>query len=357
MSIIHRYLSREIYSASGFVLVAFLMLFGFFDFVNELEDLGKGGYGLQHMAAYVTLTLPSRAYEILPIAVLIGTLYALTNLARHSEITVMRASGLATSSLLARLTGIGLAFVVLTFALGEFVAPQADRVAQRLRLQAQSTVIGQQFRSGLWVKEDTSFINVRTVLPNGELRNIRIYEFDTSHRLKSISEAERGDYIPPEGWRLVGVVRTDFDELATRVERVPEMIWQSTLSPDIVGVMLVAPERMSVSHLDSYIRHLSANQQNAGRYEIALWKKLVYPFAALVMMMLAVPFAFRQHRYGSVSIKVFAGIMIGTVFHMLNGLFSNLGIINNWPPYASAVTPSLLFFAAAGAMLWWTERR
>ena len=99
------------------------------------------------------------------------------------------------------------------------------------------------------------------------------------------------------------------------------------------------------------------NQVKTQRYEIAMWKKLVYPLAALVMMALALPFAYLQDRMGAVSVKVFAGIMLGITFHMLNGLFSNLGIINSWPPFFSAITPSALFLMAAAGMLWWVERR
>jgi lipopolysaccharide export system permease protein len=114
---------------------------------------------------------------------------------------------------------------------------------------------------------------------------------------------------------------------------------------------------MSLINLYQYIRHLRDNQQKTQRYEIALWKKLVYPLAALVMMILALPFAYMQDRMGAVSIKVFAGIMLGIAFHMLNGLFSSLGAINDWRPFWSAITPSALFLLAAGGMMLWADRR
>ena len=114
MKVYQRYLAKEIYSAVGLVLAAFLMLFAFFDFINELQSLGRGNYQLRYMALFVLLTLPGHIYELAPIAVLIGTLYALTMLARHSEITVLRASGLSTTMILGGLAKVGLAFVLLT---------------------------------------------------------------------------------------------------------------------------------------------------------------------------------------------------------------------------------------------------
>jgi lipopolysaccharide export system permease protein len=192
LKLYERHLAREIYASTALVLAAFLMLFAFFDLIHELESIGKGGYQLQHALGYVTLTLPGRLYELFPIGVLIGTLYALTMLARHSEITVLRAAGLSTRNLLGTLTKIGLVFVALTLAVGEFLAPPAERAAQQLRLKAMGSLVAQEFRSGLWVRDERSFVNVREVLPDASLQNVRVFEFDDRFQLLSISQAERG---------------------------------------------------------------------------------------------------------------------------------------------------------------------
>lgn len=357
LRVFERYLAREIYVSTALVLVAFLALFSFFDLVHELGDIGKGGYQFHHAFGYVLLTLPGRTYELFPIAILIGTLYALTLLARHSEITVLRASGMSTGRMLLALGKIGAVFVALTFLMGEFVAPPAERMAQQLRLRAMSSVVAQEFRSGLWVKDEHAFVNVREVLPDSTLRDVRIYEFDDNHQLRSISEAATGTYKAPDHWLLSGVVQTLFDSDRTRVARVGEINWSSALTPDILTVLLVDPGRMSLVNLYQYIRHLSENEQNTRRYEIAMWKKLVYPAAALVMMALALPFGYLHDRMGNVSLKVFLGVMLGVAFHLLNGLFSSLGVINSWPSMFAALTPSALFLMAAGVMTWWVERR
>ncbi|MEW5888593.1 MAG: LPS export ABC transporter permease LptG [Pseudomonadota bacterium] len=357
MKTFERYLAREIYAGTALVLAAFLALFAFFDLINELKDVGQAGYQLQHALLFVLLTVPGRVYELMPVAVLIGTLYALVTLARHSEITVLRSAGLSTGRALRTLAKIGSVFVVLIFLVGEFVAPPAERLGQQLRLKAMGSVVGQEFRSGLWVKDEKSFINVQTVLPDTRLKGIRIYEFDDNYALRSISEAAEGEYIPHNRWRLTGVVQTVFENNRASVVRTAEVEWQSALSPDILSVLLLKPERMSVVNLYLYIRHLSENNLKTQRYQIAAWKKIIYPLASLVMMALALPFAYLQDRMGAVSVKVFAGIMLGITFHTLNGLFSNLGIINSWPPFFSAITPSLLFLLAAATMLWRSERR
>lgn len=357
MKLYRRYLAKEVSAAVLLVLVAFLGLFSFFDLIGELRDVGKGGYQFQHAMGYILLRVPGRVYELMPIAVLIGALYALSTLARHSEITVLRASGLSTRRLLSTLLQIAAVFGLITLLIGELVAPPAERTARQLRLSAVGKLVSAEFRTGLWVKDDMTFVNVRAVTPDAQLRSVRIYEFDQSARLVAVSEASEGEYLPPASWRLKDVVRTELDGDRGRVGTQQEMVWKSALNPDILSVLLVKPESMSLLHLTSYIKHLRDNKQKTQRYEIALWKKAVYPLAALVMIALALPFGYTHNRVSGVSLKIFAGVMIGIFFHMLNGLFSNLGAINSWPPLTSAAAPSLMFMLAAAGMLWWVERR
>jgi lipopolysaccharide export system permease protein len=357
LKIYERHLAKEIYVATAFILFAFLMLFGFFDLIHEMESIGRGGYKIQHALGYVGLTLPGRLYELFPIGILIGTLYALVTLARHSEIAVLRSSGLSTLNFINSLLRIGMVFVALIFLVGEFFVPFSEQAAQQWRLQAKGTVVASEFRSGVWVKDETTFINVGEISPDASLNYLRIFEFDSQFQLSSISEARRGHFVSEGKWLLDGVVRTVFSGETARVERADRMPWKSALNPDLLVVLMVEPDRMSLLNLTRYISHLSSNQQKTERYEVAVWKKITYPLAAWVMMLLALPFAYLQDRMGVTSTRIFAGLMLGIGFHMLNGLFSNLGTINSWPPVLSALTPSLLFFFAAISMLWYVERR
>ncbi|WP_228276313.1 LPS export ABC transporter permease LptG [Dechloromonas sp. H13] len=353
-----RYLMRETLGAIFLVLVAFLALFSFFDLINELRSVGKGGYQLGHAVFFVALSLPGMIYELIPIAALIGTLYALSTLARHSEITVLRASGLATRDLLMTLFRVAALLGLLTVVVGEGLVPVSERLAQELRTRALSNVIAQQgFESGLWVKDGRSFINIREATPDARLRGVRIYKFDTSNALESVTDVEEAEFNPPEHWLLKGVVRTVLDGDTSRVERFDTAEWMSAVNPELLSVLMVAPERMSLVGLVNYKQHLSDNRQKTERYEIAIWKKVVYPLASLVMVALALPFGYSHNRVGGVSLKIFAGVMLGILFYALNGLFSNLGVINAWPPFASASAPSAMFLLAAIGMLWWVERR
>ncbi|MDR0577284.1 MAG: LPS export ABC transporter permease LptG [Candidatus Accumulibacter sp.] len=358
MKIYRRYLAREVTAGVLLVLAAFLALFSFFDMITEVKNVGNNAsYQLHHAIIFVLLRVPGRVYELMPVAVLIGTLYALSSLARHSEITVLRASGMSTKDLLSGLLLVAAAFALATFLVGEAVAPPAERMAQRVKLQSRGKAMAQELHSGLWVRDERSFINVRTVLPDTRLLGIRIYDFDKDSRLYSVTEAEEGVYVPPASWRLSGVARTYIEDDRARLVKLPDMEWRSALNPDILSVLMVSPEKMSLAHLSAYTRHLAENRQKTQRYDIAMWKKVIYPLAALVMVALALPFGYTHNRVSGVSLKIFSGVMIGVLFHMLNGLFSNLGAINGWSPFLSAIAPSALFMLAAIAMIGWFERR
>ncbi len=357
MKTLRAYVAREVTVATLLVFVALLLLFAFFDLVEQMKDLGRGGYQLRHIVLHVLLSAPNHVYELFPIAALIGTLFALAQLVASSEYTVMRASGVSLGRMVAALASLGIVFGALTFLVGEFVAPPAEQYAQRLRSQAISGIVAQEFRSGLWIKDGTAFVNVLEVTPSAGLKGVRIYDFDEHYRLRNLRLAAGAEYRGDNRWLLTDVAQTTFDDLKTRVSHFDRMSWQSVLEPSLLNVLLVKPEKMSAFSLYSYAQHLKENRQKALRYEIALWIKLLYPVAVLVMMVLALPFAYFQSRQGGVGAKLFAGIMIGLAFHFLNRLFGHLGLLYDWPPAASAVVPTLFFLGIAMGMMWLQERR
>lgn len=354
--IVQRYLMREVYLSTLLVFVALLMLFGFFDLVNELNDLGRGDYTLLRVIWFVLLSVPGHIYELFPVAVLIGTLFALAQLGANLELTVLRISGLSLRRIGVSLLGIGVLFVVLTFVFGELIVPQVERYAQQYRLRATHTLVAQEFRSGLWVKDGRSFINVREMLPDTSLVGVKIYEFDSQWRLTAISYAGKGVFENDGRWHLSDVTQTRFAADGVRIEKLPSARWQSALNPAIIDVLLVVPEQMSIANLYNYVAHLKENNQKTTRYEIALWTKLIYPFATLVMIVLALPFAVYRARVANISGKIFAGIMLGLGFHLLNRVSSYLGLLNDWQPQVSAVLPSAIFLTGAMLWLWRAER-
>src|SRR5690606_17692497 len=115
---------------------------------------------------------------------------------------------------------------------------------------------------------------------------------------------------------------------------------------------ILTPERMSISVLLDYIDYLSRNHLQTERQIVALWRKLAYPFTLFVMITIAAPISFMQTRRGGVGGKVFAGILLGVGFFMLNQLALNLGMLSRWAPWVTALVPNLRALALAfGALL------
>ena len=356
MTVISRYIRREVYTATGLVVLALLGLFALFDLIGELDQLGESGYRLRDMFVFVALNLPGHLYQVLPVAALIGTTFALTHLAQQSEYAVMRASGVSAAQLALVLARAGLVIALVGAAIGEWVAPEAERSAQALRLQAKSALIAQEFRSGLWVKDENSFINVREVAPDSRLLGLKVYEFDQRWVLQRIWLAAVGEYEGDSQWRLTDIVETRFTGEGTTVGRQPETRWRSALTPDLLSVLLVLPDQMSATSLWQYVQHLRENKQAAGRYEIALWRRVLYPAGIVVMLVLALPFA-QQSRRASAGPRVFVGIMLGLAFYFASTLAAHAGWLYEWPPLLAAVLAPLTFLAIAIALIGWLERR
>lgn len=357
MNLLTRYLGREIYLSIALVFAALIALFAFLDLIHELNVMQEQ-YHIGYVLMFVVLTIPGHVYELFPVAVLVGTIFALVQMASSSELTIYRASGASLWQMMGALFKIALPLVALSFAFSEFVAPPSERLAQQLRLKAQNAQVSlKEFRSGVWVKDERSFVNVKNVMPDTSLLNIDIYRFDESYRLQSITHAGEAHFLQPGLWRLDDVRETRFSRQGISIEKKDTRQWESALNPGILSVLLVVPEQMSAYDLYQYTAHLKENKQQSARYEIAMWGKLVYPFALLVMMILALPFASYHRRSGGISGMVFMGIALGLVFHFVGRLFASLGALNNWQPLFSASAMTGLFLLLGMALLWWTERR
>ena len=262
MKTLRRLIYGEVLSAVAFVTVGFLSLFFFFDFVEEIQSIGNhaaAGYQLVHAASYVTLMIPSHLYELLPIAVLIGTIFVMARLAQNSEYTILRTSGLGPWRALKTLLLLGLGFVLLTFAVGDYVAPLADRTGQLLKARYQGRItVGQ---TGAWLKEKQSdsqyAVNVNALESNGSMRDVRIFEFDSQGFLRSIMQAQSALHGEDNAWLLSRVERTEFPPRGTDTARIDRaqmdsFRWPNQISAEMVSAALLKPERMTSHRLEFF---------------------------------------------------------------------------------------------------------
>ena len=386
MKTIRRLIYGEVLASIALVAMGFLALFFFFDLVDELQYLGKNNglptasdiYQIRHALVYVGLLVPNHIYELLPISVLIGTIFVMARLAQSSEYTILRTSGLDPWRALKLLLSLGAFFVVFSFVIGDYLAPLSERTAQLLKAKYQGTItVGQ---TGAWLKEkqayNTYVANVKTLSPNNEMRGIQIFEFDNKGLVVSSMQAVMASFGEDDSWILKKVTRAEFSVPSTIAAASPDerglikqtagvtrsvidsFRWPTEITQEMVSVALLKPERMGTLDLFNYIRHLDANGQTAQRYEIEFWKKVFYPLSCLVMVILALPFAYLHFRSGGIAAYVFSGVMIGISFFLLNNVFGYVGNLQNWQPWLAAAAPGLLYMGISlGAFGWLVLRR
>lgn len=366
MKTVRRLIYAEIVYAVAFVALGFLALFFFFDLVDELPAIGRDGpqgYQLTHALMYVALLVPSHLYELLPIAVLIGCVFVMARLAQSSEYTILRTSGLGPWLALKTLLKLGLVFTALTFVIGDYMAPPADRAAQLLKARFKGEItIGQ---TGAWLKErrgsSSASVNVRAILPDGSMSGVRIFEFSPDGYFLAQLEADKAQFRPGE-WILQDARRaefgtTDADRVSVTRSTVAEYRWPTELTSDMVSAAVLNPSRMRLVDLFIYMRHLEANKQTAQRYQIEFWRKVFYPLSCLVMVVLALPFAYLHFRSGGIAGYVFGGVMAGISFFLLNNVFSFVGNLQNWHPWLTAAAPSLIYSVISLAAFGWLVLR
>lgn len=366
---------RDIISAIGFVALAFLAMFFFFDLLDEMGDVGRKfgdvTYTVWHALLAVTFGLPKHLYELLPIAVLIGSIFVMARFAQSSEFTIMRTSGLGPWMALRTMLVLGAGFVVLTVAVGDYIAPAAERWA----LVAKAKYLGQTSTTGstgAWLKEKTKdgtlAVNVRAVRADGALTGIRIFEFDRQGRMTLQLHADQGQVQEEaDNWflentrltRLSYASSTANDSAAAVTkDSNAQLNWPTSITSEMLIAAVHKPDRMPTLELFQFIQHLKANDQSAQKYEIEFWRKVFYPLSCLVMVVLALPFAYLHFRSGGIAGYVFGGVMAGISFFLLNNVFGYAGNLQNWSPMLTAAAPGLIYsLLSLGAFAWLVIRR
>jgi len=374
MSRIDRYLGALMLRYAALSLLALLGLFAFANLLEQLGDVGRGDYHALDAFVFVGLSLPRIAYELLPLASLLGALSALSLLAADSELIALRAGGVS----IARITGAalktGLIIVIAAVFVGEFVVPASEKLAQRGRAEALAAGANarQQTRlaAELWMRDGATFISIGEVLPDMTLREVKLFAFDSARNLQALRRAARAEFAG-DHWRLIDVKETRFGngdvdgdgdgdgdgdvdgdgvvdgdgDAAPRVATAnrPTAEWRTTVTPQILSVFQLKPAQLSLLQLREYIRHLAANRQQTAPFELAFWNKLLLPVAVAVMLALATPFVFVNLRGASLGRSVFAGVMLGLAFFALGRAAGYTVLAHGLPPLAGAALPLILF--------------
>lgn len=352
MMLIDRYIVRSIAWSSVFVTLILLTLFVFIDFIGELGDVGKGDYGVVQSLVYVVLTLPELLYQLFPVLALLGTLVGLALLANHGELIAIRAAGVSLWRILGSVSMIGFVFVVLSFVVGEWLAPKSGVFAEQYKSRLQSgDAAFKKTSKGYWLRDKNHFIYIAGLGSQGKPGGVRIWTVnDETLELTQSLRAETAivtDREGEQGWQLNNVDVVTLSMSGVGSQHVRTMPWHDFPDKSLLEAASTKPEELSTFELLRYVNYLQDNGIEAPSYEQALYSKVVAPLTVAVMVLLAFPFVFGSLRSAGIGHYVFIGACIGIGFHLFNELLRYSGLVYGLPPLFSALAPTIFFFIIA----------
>lgn len=290
MKTVRRLLYRDILSSFALVMAGFLALFFFVDFIDDLDRFQRLGLGVGWALWSCLLKMPGRFYELMPIAVLIGTIFSLARLAQSSEFTILRTGGLSPARALGLLSLIALFFALTAFVVGDYLTPWADKQAQLLKSRGNGGVTN---ASGAWMKDRdgdyTYAVHVGRAKASGVMEDVLIMEFDPKGAMTTRLTGKQGTVDSAGRWQLQDVKLMQWSRALTPLNRaagsvadpkdpqapqdkltdnptvrellLPTYSWQSQLPSGVVAAAVQPTWNMSTLELYRYTRHLSSRSR------------------------------------------------------------------------------------------------
>lgn len=350
-TIFDRYIGRTVLMAILLCELTLVGLSAVIRYVEQLRSVGEGTYTLLSAFYYVLLSIPQEVVLFFPIAALLGGLIGLGQMASSSELVVMQAAGRSRFNIVVSALKTTLPLMLLVMLVGEYVAPATKLASDDLRSQAKSG--GQVVQSvyGVWAKDNDAYINIGQAKRDGTLGDVTLYYFDDNTRLARITQAESAIY-QEDHWRLTNVTDTLFNAgVSIETQQQDSRDWQTSLTPEKLGVVAIDPEELSMRGLWEYQGYLTDNGQDAGNYALEFWRKALQPIMVIAMVLLASSFVFGALRSVSMGARLLFGILFGFGFYVSNQVFGPISLVYQVPPIIGALGPSILFIGIALVLL------
>lgn len=350
MKTIEKYLAQTVLTSIAVTLAVLVGISSLFKFIDQLSHIGKGEFNFVTAAIYCIYLIPQDIELFFPMAAMIGGLIGLGSLAQSSELVVMQAIGMSKTNIVSAVLKSSVTIILLMMVFSEWGVPQATKAAKELKTQAISS--GQLYsgEQGIWAKDGPAFINIQEVTEEGKLYGISVFEFDQQQRLKTQITASTGSF-SKDNWLLQDVKVKNWQTRNIITEEFDSRPWPTSLTPDKLGVVLVKPEKMPISELIDYLSFLKQNEQNAARYQLALWRKIFQPFNVAVMLLLALSFIFGPLRSVTMGARIILGILTGFSFFLFDRIFGSVSLVYEIPAIFGAFAPTLVFSLIAMRLL------
>ena len=344
MNILDRYIGQAVITGVASVLIIFITLYELFAFAGETDQIGQADYTMWPALQYSLFLIPQHIYELFPLSMLLGTMLGLGWLANHNELVIIRMAGISLLRIVGSIMKTAVMLMLLAMVIGEGIAPPLHQYATEQRIKALNRQINVNTDYGLWARDGETYINVNRVENDGRLIGINLYQFSENNLIKRQIQANQAIY-DGEQWRLQSVKETIYQNNSFVVNNLKEMKWKTLLDLDMVKIVAIPPDLLSIWKLNGYINYLKNNDLEYSKYELVYWTKLFGPFTILAMVLLAVPFVFGSVRHISIGKQILLGFLVGVTFYMVSRLIGQMGLVYGVPAVLSALLPTLLVIA------------
>lgn len=344
MRTLDRYLAVTVAQYFLLALVTLVAVFSVINATEELQRVGTGQYGVGAALWYVLLTLPNETYAMLPAAALLGTLVGLGGLAYRNELIAIAAAGVSRARVVATVLAVAAVLTVVGALLNEFVAAPLNYRARTERSVALSNGLTLMMAGGIWTRAGSSFVNMRTLLPDGAARDIYVYDFDPEHRMRRFTYAQSATYADRQ-WTLEGLVDKVIADDGVQTEQVAARPVAIEMSPRQLGLMRIPPEELSLADLYRGIGAARRQGESAEHLELAWWQRSTMPLVIVVMVFLAVALVLSSLRLVTLGRRILVGALLGIGFQMFNQTFASFGLVYALPPLLTAILPASLALA------------
>ena len=345
MKIRDRYIAKTLLTYTMIVLVVWISIYSFFNFLAELNSVGESEYTILSAFTYIILKLPEVAYRQASPIILLGCILGMGHLATTGQLLIFRVSGDSILKITLMIIKNSLIFVFFFITIGEFLAPTLSNFAESTRsndLGGSNQSINQE---GFWIRDGDNFINVKKNIDGTLFSGITVIEVNSSNKIERVIKSENalfdGNSLDMSGSEIYSIDGSSFFDGISLKER---NSYNKTVSFDqgLIESLEKEPKDLSTWTLIKQIRFLSDNKLRSGVFEVELYKRLVQPVTLIAMILLAMLFLFGSSRDVTLGRKIFFGVMLALSFEMLSRIASAMALSFDFNPLMSSILPSII---------------
>jgi lipopolysaccharide export system permease protein len=354
MNIQDRYIAKTLFSFTAMVLIIWLGVYSFFNFLEEMNSIRGSAYTSLDAIIYIVLKMPDVIYSQSSSIILLGCVLGMGHLATSNQLIVMQISGVSILQMTIFTIKIALIFIFILIFVGEIIAPLSSEQAEKGRAKALGISNIAKNQDGFWIKDGKNFINVKKNLDGKLFFDISIFEINQSNSIKTVTTAESAKF-EDQVLKMVNTEIFSIDD-SIYIDNIATKKSNSLIRTVEFDSSLIDSLRKSASDLTTWtiirqIQYLSANKLKSDGFEIELYKRLVRPFTLVAMILLAMIFIFGSNRTTTLGKKIFFGISLALIFEMISRIGTAISLGFELNPIIITTLPTFIVMFISAVIL------